>query len=90
MAQWTARWTSNPEVPGSSPGEDASFVSFFRDYFKIINLYTLPQIFEKGPFNKTYLISINDLDKLRTKENIHFLEKKTKKKKKNSRLFLNE
>ena len=24
VAQWIARWTSNPKVPGSNPGGDAS------------------------------------------------------------------
>ena len=24
VAQWIARWTSNPKVPGSNPGRDAS------------------------------------------------------------------
>ena len=27
VAQWIARWTSNPKVPGSNPGGDANFFS---------------------------------------------------------------
>ena len=27
VAQWIARWTSNPKVPGSNPGRDANFYS---------------------------------------------------------------
>ena len=26
VAQWIARWTSNPKVPGSNPGGDARFL----------------------------------------------------------------
>ena len=30
VAQWIARWTSNPKVPGSNPGRDAyTFLSLF-------------------------------------------------------------
>ena len=25
VAQWIARWTSNPKVPGSNPGRDAKY-----------------------------------------------------------------
>ena len=28
VAQWIARWTSNPEVPGSSPGGDVVMVAW--------------------------------------------------------------
>ena len=28
VAQWIARWTSNPEVPGSSPGGDVVTVAW--------------------------------------------------------------
>ena len=33
VAQWIARWISNPKVPGSNPGWDVSFahVSFAND-----------------------------------------------------------
>ena len=29
VAQWIARWTSNPEVAGSNPAGDADFFFFF-------------------------------------------------------------
>ena len=39
VAQWIARWTSNPKVPGSNPGRDANvfgslsfFISFYVDF----------------------------------------------------------
>ena len=38
VAQWIARWTSNPEVPGSSPGEDDLFTlerTFCSDFTKL-------------------------------------------------------
>ena len=28
VAQWIARWTSNPKVPGSNPGRDATIFYF--------------------------------------------------------------
>jgi hypothetical protein len=28
VAQWIARWTSNPKVPGSSPGRDVKQLFF--------------------------------------------------------------
>ena len=42
VAQWIARWTSNPEVPGSSPGGDAFFylkISFGYLVFNYSILY---------------------------------------------------
>ena len=30
VAQWIARWTSNPKVPGSNPGRDAKTFEFLK------------------------------------------------------------
>ena len=35
VAQWIARWTSNPKVPGSNPGRDASTI-FNKAYFSVV------------------------------------------------------
>ena len=37
VAQWIARWTSNPKVPGSNPGRDANnnFLAVFLQYMYI-------------------------------------------------------
>lgn len=42
MAQWIARWTSDPEVVGSSP----TLIEFFSDCF----------FHEKLPFGKTLFL----------------------------------
>ena len=35
VAQWIARWTSNPKVPGSNPGRDA-FLLLLSTLFRIL------------------------------------------------------
>ena len=40
VAQWIARWTSNPKVPGSSPGRDDMFLIFLnKDDHYLANLH---------------------------------------------------
>ena len=45
VAQWIARWTSNPKVPGSNPGSDENF------YPLLLNFY--PLLFKEGDMWKS-------------------------------------
>ena len=37
VAQWIARWTSNPKVPGSNPGRDTKIILMLI-IIKVINV----------------------------------------------------
>ena len=38
VAQWVARWTSNPKVPGSNTGMDVTVVIFFNKGFVYMDI----------------------------------------------------
>ena len=39
VAQWIARWTSNPKVPGSNPGRDANIFWFTFIFYLILRRF---------------------------------------------------
>ena len=59
VAQWIARWTSNPKVPGSNPGRDVKVL--FKGFMQFLQFSFIFQIFtffflliSFGPINFVY------------------------------------
>ena len=58
IAQWIARWTSNPEVPGSSPGGDVVTVAWPSGLRRWIKVTVSSEAWVRIPLLSLFLLQL--------------------------------